>query len=130
MGLYKNHYDLFGRLSLEMMRAVRLVVDTGIHIKGWSVEESVIYMMKETGMHRKEVEREVRRYASWPGQACAYKLGEIEIRGLREEAERKLGDLFNIKDFHSVCLNHGSLPMYLLQDLVNKFITRTLEKKL
>jgi len=83
MGLYTSPYEIFGRLSMEMMRAVRLVVDTGMHAKGWSIDRSVNYMMEKTGMHQKEVEAEVKRYASWPGQACAYKIGQLEIIKLR-----------------------------------------------
>jgi uncharacterized protein (DUF885 family) len=122
MGLYKTPYDLFGRLSMEMMRAVRLVVDTGLHSKGWSIEESVQYMMKMTGKHRPEVEGEIYRYASWPGQACAYKIGEIEIRRLRKKAEDALGGKFDVKEFHSICLMNGPMSLILLGELVDKYI--------
>lgn len=108
------------------MRAVRLVVDTGIHSKGWSIEESIKYMMTETGMHRNEVEKEIKRYASWPGQACAYKLGELEIRRLRNLAQSKLGSKFDIKKFHSICLMHGPLPLVLLEKLILKYIENTI----
>lgn len=126
MGLYKTPYELFGRLSMEMMRAVRLVVDTGLHSKGWTIEKSVEYMMKMTGKHRPETEGEIYRYASWPGQACAYKIGEIEIRRLRKHAEEKLGSRFDIREFHSVCLMNGPMSLILLGTLVNDYINKTL----
>ena len=85
--MYADPIDLFGRLSMEMMRAVRLVVDTGIHTKGWSVEKAMEYMMEKTGMHRHECEAECFRYEAWPGQACAYFVGYVAIRRMREKAE-------------------------------------------
>lgn len=122
MGLYKTPYDVFGRLSMDMMRAVRLVVDTGLHSKGWSVDAAIKYMMEKTGMHHGPVEREIRRYAAWPGQACAYKIGQLEIVRLRRKAEAALGDAFSIKEFHTLCLTSGPLTMSLLADLVDGFI--------
>jgi uncharacterized protein (DUF885 family) len=111
---------------MDMMRAVRLVVDTGIHAKGWSIEYSIEYMMQKTGMSRKEVEKEVYRYATWPGQATAYKVGQLEILRLRRLAETELEDLFNIRDFHSICLNSGPVPLSILEKQVLKYI---LDKK-
>lgn len=124
--MYTNPYELFGRLSMEMMRAVRLVVDTGLHAKGWSIEQCINYMMEKTGMHRHEVETEIYRYASWPAQACAYKIGQIEIVRLRDKAKTKLGDAFVLKDFHSLCLNSGPLPLSVLGDMVDNFIAQRL----
>jgi len=122
LGLYKTPYDLFGRLSMEMMRAVRLVVDTGMHAKGWSIERCIEYMMSKTGMHFHEVDAEVHRYASCQGQACAYKIGEIEIRRLRSQAEEVLGARFNVKEFHSLCLNSGPMTLKLLAEAVEEYL--------
>jgi uncharacterized protein (DUF885 family) len=128
MGMYKTPYDLFGRLSMDMMRAVRLVVDTGLHYKGWGIEKCIDYMMEKTGMHRHEVETEIYRYATWPGQACAYKIGQIEFLRLRRLAEDTLGDRFSLKDFHSLCLNSGPLPLVELARLVETYIAKHSDK--
>jgi uncharacterized protein (DUF885 family) len=126
MGLYKDEYELFGRLSMDMMRAVRLVVDTGIHAMGWSIERSVDYMVDKTGMGRREVEKEIHRYASWPGQACGYKVGQSIFLKLRRLSEEKLKDKFCIKKFHSACLSMGAVPLSLLEDIIEQYITSTL----
>ena len=97
MGMYKDPMQVFGRLSMEMMRAVRLVVDTGIHHYGWGVEKAIVYMMEATGMHRHECEAECFRYEAWPGQACAYKVGEVAIWRMRRSAEAALGTAFDVK---------------------------------
>lgn len=123
--MYKTPVDLFGRLSMDMMRAVRLVVDTGLHWKGWSIDQCVDYMMEKTGMHRHEVETEIYRYAGWPGQACGYKIGQIEIIKLRRKAEEELGDDFDLKRFHQICLNSGPLPLTALASLVEAYILET-----
>lgn len=122
MGLYTSPYELFGRLSMEMMRAVRLVVDTGIHAMGWSLEQAIVYMMEKTGMHRHECDCEVFRYATWPGQATAYKIGELSILKQRRKAEAALGHKFNVKDFHTAVLRYGPVPMNLLENLVQHYI--------
>lgn len=118
MGLYGDPNDLFGRLSMEMMRAVRLVVDTGIHSKGWSVAKAIDYMMSKTGMHRHECEAECYRYEAWPGQACAYYVGYMQIRKLRREAEAALGGKFDLKEFHDVLLGRGPMTLNVLGDVV------------
>lgn len=122
MGLYTTPYELFGRLSMEMMRAVRLVVDTGIHSKGWSLERAIHYMMEKTGMHRHEVETEIYRYATWPGQATAYKIGELAIRNYRKKAETELKSKFNLKDFHTAILRYGPIPLTMMENLVQHYI--------
>ena len=122
MGVYKTPMALFGRLSMEMMRAVRLVVDTGIHAKGWSVEAAIAYMMEKTGMHQHECEAECYRYEAWPGQACACKTGEVAIWRMRREAEAALGGKFSLKGFHSVVLKHGPLPLDILASLVRDWV--------
>merc|ERR1719476_2928 len=118
MGMYSTPQDLFGRLSIEMMRAVRLVVDTGIHEFGWSVEKAVTYMEEKTGMPVAECESECHRYAAWPGQACAYKVGQLAIEDIRSRAEEALGDSFDVRQFHSVLLNSGPLPLSILSECV------------
>merc|ERR1712000_546951 len=111
MGMYDSPLSLFGRLSMEMMRAARLVVDTGIHAKGWAVEDAINFMMEKTGMHRHEVEAECYRYEAWPGQACAYRVGEVAIWRMRRHAESVLGDSFDIRAFHTCLLDSGPLPL-------------------
>jgi uncharacterized protein (DUF885 family) len=125
MGLYADPLCLFGRLSMEMMRAVRLVVDTGIHSKGWSVEQAIVYMMDKTGMHRHECEAECYRYEAWPGQACAYKVGEIAIWRMRRAAETTLADKFDLKAFHNVLLCSGPLPLDTLAMQVDEWVAQT-----
>ncbi|MCK6459229.1 MAG: DUF885 domain-containing protein [Planctomycetes bacterium] len=115
MGLYKDPYDDFGRLSYEMWRAMRLVVDTGIHAKGWARERAVEFMLGNSALTRQNVEREVDRYIAWPGQACAYKIGELKIRELRAAAERALEDRFDLRAFHDMLLEEGAIPLPLLE---------------
>jgi len=114
MGMYTTPYELFGRLSMEMMRAVRLVVDTGIHAFGWSIERAAEYMQLKTGMAASECEEECHRYAAWPGQACAYKVGQLAIEDVREKAQAALGDKFSLPAFHDFLLNAGPLPLDVL----------------
>ncbi|MDE2501055.1 MAG: DUF885 domain-containing protein [Alphaproteobacteria bacterium] len=123
MGLYKNDpYGDLGRLQAELFRAVRLVVDTGIHAKHWSREEAIAYMQSTTGMANSDVTAEVERYVVWPGQACAYKIGMKTIMDLRTRAEGELGPRFNIKEFHGVILENGAMPLWLLQKNVDRWI--------
>ncbi len=122
MGLERDPLDQLGRLRNEMMRAVRLVVDTGIHYKRWSREEAIDYMVENTGMGEHEVEAEVERYIVEPGQALAYKIGMLSILGMREKARTALGEQFDIKQFHSEILNHGALPMTVLDRVVDAWI--------
>jgi uncharacterized protein (DUF885 family) len=126
MKLYDTPYDLFGRLSMDMMRAVRLVVDTGIHAQGWTIERALDYFMSKTGMGRVESENEIYRYASWPGQAVAYKVGQLQILSLRRRCETALGAQFDIKGFHSLCLNSGALTLSLLSNMVDEWISSQL----
>jgi uncharacterized protein (DUF885 family) len=105
-----------------MFRAVRLVVDTGIHAKRWSREEAIDYMLAKTGMTEDEVTREIERYSVWPGQATGYKTGQLAILELREAAEAALGESFDIRQFHELLLMNGAMPLALLKDQVTAWI--------
>ncbi len=115
-------YGDLGRLQFEMYRAVRLVVDTGMHAKGWTYDEAVDYMMKYTGFPRGAVEGEIWRYITWPGQATAYKIGMIKILELRQKAETALGDDFDLKTFHNVVIGNGGVPLEILERLADEYI--------
>jgi uncharacterized protein (DUF885 family) len=121
-GLYADPYDDFGRLTYEMWRACRLVVDTGIHAKGWTRRQAVDYMLENTALSEYNIEREVDRYISWPGQACAYKLGELTIRRLRARAEKTLKDRFDLRAFHDTVLGAGAIPLPVLEERVDAWI--------
>jgi uncharacterized protein (DUF885 family) len=125
MGFQTDAYDNLGRLQAELFRAVRLVVDTGIHAKRWTREEAIDYMVTNTGMPESEIVAEIERYIVNPGQATAYKVGMMELLRLREEAREALGDQFDIRDFHDVVLKNGSLPLTALRELVMKYIEET-----
>ncbi|WPL55971.1 DUF885 domain-containing protein [Qipengyuania profunda] len=122
MGIYRTPYEKFGRLSYEMWRAARLVIDTGIHHYGWSREQAVDYLSSHTALSDREVGTEIDRYISWPGQALAYKLGEMTIRRVRAKAEEELGEAFDIRKFHDVVLSLGSVPLPALEARINAFI--------
>lgn len=122
MGIYRTPYERFGKLSYEMWRAARLVIDTGIHAKGWSRDQAIAYLADHTALSKREVETEVDRYISWPGQALAYKLGEMKIRQQRARAEKELGDRFDIRKFHDVLLALGSVPLPVFEDRITAFI--------
>ncbi|MGQ7829080.1 DUF885 domain-containing protein [Altererythrobacter sp. Z27] len=122
MGIYRTPYERFGKLSYEMWRAVRLVIDTGIHHYGWSREQAVDYLASRTALSTHEVNTEVDRYISWPGQALAYKLGEMTIRRVRAKAEAELGPKFDIRKFHDVVLSLGSVPLSVLEERIDAFI--------
>ncbi len=122
LGLYTDPYSDFGRLSMEIFRAARLVVDTGIHAKKWTREEAVNYYLANIPNPEGDVRAEIDRYIVWPGQATAYKIGMLKIIDLREMAESKLGDRFDIREFHDVILANGSVPLAVLENLVNEWI--------
>jgi uncharacterized protein (DUF885 family) len=124
MGYEKDPLDNLGRLQLEMLRAVRLVVDTGIHRKHWTREQAIDYMIEKTGRPRADAISEVERYFVLPGQALAYKVGMQKILELRAAARKKLGDRFDIRDFHRVVLNNGALPLGTLEAQVNAWVER------
>ena len=122
MGLYTSPYEEFGKLTYEMWRACRLVVDTGLHSKGWSKEEAIEYMASNTALSLHEINTETDRYISWPGQALSYKIGELKIRSLREKAQNALGEQFDIRDFHEVILGQGTVTLSILEKRINKYI--------
>jgi len=122
MGIYETPYEDFGRLTYEMWRAARLVIDTGVHSKGWTREQALAYLRDHTALSEHEVTTEVDRYISWPGQALSYKLGEIAIVRLRAQAEKELGDTFDIKGFHDVILKQGSVPLPVLEQQIQAYI--------
>ncbi len=125
IGMYKDDpWGDLGRLQLELLRAARLVVDTGLHAEGWSREQAIEYMVSTTGMAEGDVTSEVERYMALPGQACAYKVGELKILELRNKAKAALGPKFNLKDFHAVVLENGGVPLTVLEQLVNEWIAR------
>ena len=126
MGFYSDYYSRFGRLSYEMWRAVRLVVDTGIHSRGWSRQQAIDYFKANTGKSEHEVMVEVDRYIVWPGQALAYKIGELKIRELRARASEKLGDHFDLRAFHDHLLGQGALPLSVLERHMNEWIAAQL----
>ncbi|MEM8799217.1 MAG: DUF885 domain-containing protein [Pseudomonadota bacterium] len=124
MGLQTDPYDNVGRLQAELFRAVRLVVDTGIHAKKWTREQAIDYMRTNTGMALSDVVAEIERYIVMPGQATAYKVGMNFILGLREKAQAALGDAFDIRDFHDALLENGDLPLLILEEKIDAYIER------
>ena len=126
MGIYTTPYEKFGQLTYSMWRACRLVVDTGIHAFGWSKEKAMDYMSKNTALSFHEINTEIDRYISWPGQALSYKIGELKIKELRSKSEKLLADKFDIHDFHEVVLKNGTLTLPLLESQVNKYIYKKL----
>lgn len=122
MGIYETPYEHFGMLSYQAWRASRLVVDTGIHAKGWTREQAQSYLMENTALARHEVETEVDRYISWPGQALSYYLGQMAIQEARAKAEKALGAKFDIRHFHDTVLQLGSVPLPVLQQRIDQFI--------
>ena len=126
LGLYEDPTDQIGQLSMEALRSCRLVVDTGMHALGWSRDQALEYMLKNTAMGEHDANTEVTRYITWPGQACAYKVGERFIRKMRTMAETKLGDKFDPRDFYDVVLLCGAVPLDVLERLVQEYIDKTL----
>ena len=122
VGMTKNLYDELGVLQSEMFRANRLVVDTGMHYKRWTREEAMAYMKKTTGMSDTEVRVEIERYIVWPGQATSYKMGMLKILELRKKAQDALGEKFDIRKFHTVVLDQGIVPLFILEDIIDEWI--------
>ncbi|XP_035824876.1 uncharacterized protein LOC101864606 [Aplysia californica] len=122
MGIYEDSFEWLGRYSFEIFRAARLVVDTGLHAFGWSKEKAVKYMIDNSLEPESDLRQEVERYITWPGQACAYKIGEIKIWELRRKAEKELGDKFDIREFHDRILSSGPMSIPMLASIVDSFI--------
>lgn len=122
MGAFEDPYNLFGHLTAEMWRAIRLVVDTGMHAKGWTEEQAVEYFLENSAIPETAVRSEVRRYLVWPGQATAYKIGMLKIQELRKQAEEQLGDKFDIRGFHDTVLGGGALPVPVLESRVASWV--------
>jgi len=128
LGFYKNNpHGNIGRLQYELMRAARLVVDTGLNAKKWSYSQAINYLVEEAGLPRDSAEAELARYICWAGQATAYKIGMIKILELRQRAKDKLGDRFDLNEFHNVVLGNGSLPLEILERVVDDYIARKLK---
>jgi len=128
MGLYKTPYDHFGRLSYEMWRACRLVVDTGMHWKGWNRAQAENCFLENSALAKHNIKTEVERYISWPGQALAYKIGELKIIELRKRAESQLGEKFSIREFHDAILLDGGLPLSILEQQIDAWIAEQLSQ--
>ena len=128
MGMYTTPYEHFGKFTYEMWRACRLVVDTGIHAKGWTRDEVVDFMSANTALSIHEINTETDRYISWPGQALSYKIGEIKIRELREKAETELQTKFDIRAFHEVILEQGTVTLEILETRINNYIEKVLHE--
>ena len=126
IGIYDDPYDKFGQLTYDMWRAIRLVVDTGMHYMDWTREDAINLFIENSAKSRLDIENEVDRYIAWPGQALAYKIGQLKILELRNKAESMLGDKYDIKDFHHEVLKRGSLPLELLEFYIDEWITETL----
>lgn len=128
MGIYTTPYEKFGKFTYEMWRACRLVVDTGIHAKGWTRQQVIDYLAENTALSIHEVTTETDRYISWPGQAISYKIGEIKIRELRKKAENELKEKFNVRDFHEVILGVGTVTLSIMENRVNNYIKEKLNE--
>jgi len=128
MGFYKDPYSRFGRLTYEMWRACRLVIDVGIHTKDWTREQAVDYLASHTALSLHEVNTEINRYISWPGQALAYKIGELKIKELRKRAEEKLKGKFDVRAFHDMVLGQGTVTLSVLEKMVERWIEGELKK--
>lgn len=127
-GFYTDPYSNFGRLTYEMWRACRLVVDTGLHAKDWTRQQAMDFLASNTALSLHEVRTETDRYISWPGQALAYKIGELKILELRRKAEEALGEKFDLRDFHDAVLGNGSIPLPVLEEVVQDYITEASKK--
>ena len=122
MGFYTSPYSRFGQLTYEMWRAVRLVVDVGMHYKGWDRQQAIDYVLDNSGKTEHDVSVEIDRYIVWPGQALAYKIGELKMQELRKLAEKKLGNKMSLREFHDQILCHGSMPLSILDEHIKKWV--------
>ena len=127
MDIYESPYEHFGRLSYEMWRACRLVVDTGIHYMSWTRDEAISCFTENSALSERNIHTEVDRYISWPGQALAYKMGELKFIALREKAEQRLKDKFDIREFHDKILEAGGIPLNLVEVVIEEWINEKLK---
>jgi len=131
MGMYDNDlYGNLGRLQFEALRAARLVADTGIHDKGWTFDEATDFFVEHVGWSRQECEYEIARYTVWPGQSTSYLIGMLKILNLRQYAMNQLGDLYDLKEFHNVVLSNGSMPLSILENIIENYIAEKLASNL
>jgi len=129
MGLYKDPYQRFGALALEMLRACRLVVDTGLHSKGWTRSQAISYLADNTGYHPEVAAAEIDRYIVMPGQALGYKIGELRIKALRAKAAAAHGERFDLRRFHNAILDDGALPLTVLESRIDEWIENERKKR-
>ena len=129
MGLYRDPYSHFGALTYDMWRAVRLVVDTGMHYKGWTRQQAIDFFKDNAAKTEQDIVNEIDRYISWPGQALAYKIGQLKMLELRRRSEQALGDDFDVRAFHDALLGGGALPLEILETRMNRWLAAALEKK-
>ena len=122
LGLFTDPYQRFGHLDLEMFRALRLVVDTGLHAKGWSRQRAIDYMLEHSSVGETAIRADVDRYLVWPGQALAYKMGQLTLRRLRDRAEQELGTTFDVREFHHQILDNGIVPLPVLEQKIDHWI--------
>jgi len=126
MGLYKDPYSRFGALTYDMWRAVRLVVDTGMHYKGWTRQQAIDFFKNNAAKTELDIINEIDRYIAWPGQALAYKIGQLKIRELRTRAEERLGEDFDVRAFHDALLAGGALPLQVLETRMERWLAELL----
>ena len=127
MALYKDPYSKFGQLTYDMWRAIRLVVDTGMHYMDWSRQDAINYFLDNSAKTQQDIINEVDRYINWSGQALAYKIGQLKILELKNRSKEKLGDLYDVKDFHHEVLKRGAIPLYMLEENIDAWIEDTLD---
>src|SRR3546814_12918870 len=125
LGVYETPYDYFGYLQNELWRAIRLVTDTGLHSKDWTREQVIKYMLDNSAESKTQATAEAERYIAWPGQALAYKIGELKIQSLRQKAEKALGPEFDVREFHAEVLKAGAVPLTILEGKNDHWIAET-----